>query len=494
MTAVARAVAGAAARFPDAVALAPDGRVPVTYGQLAQRAGVVAAGLRAAGLGEGAVVALDLRSDESWIAANAGVSWLGAVNAGINPRLSPPEKAAVLDRLTPDLVLDAEALTELEARRGDGPRTEPPALPPADPERLACIVFTSGTTGEPKGAMFRERQLEAIARIDTGSGFDDDAAWGGGPPILASTQFCHIGISTKLAWYIRSGSTLHVLDRWRAADALRVLAEHRIPSVGGVAAQIGLLLRVPGFDDRDLSAVRTIVVGGGPSPAALVDEARRRFGAAYSIRWSSTESGGVGTATAFDADDDEALHSVGRPRPGVEVRIDGETGELLLRSPAVMDGYWRDAERTAAAFTDDGWLRTGDLAAIDEQGLVRLTGRATDMYIRGGYNVHPAEVEAVLLEHPCVAAVAVVPRADEVLGEVGVAVVVPAAPGRDAPTIEDLRAFAAPRLAAYKLPEDLAVVDELPLTTMDKVDRRALRARIGGSGSLLRPTSAPGSG
>jgi acyl-CoA synthetase (AMP-forming)/AMP-acid ligase II len=142
------------------------------------------------------------------------------------------------------------------------------------------------------------------------------------------------------------------------------------------------------------------------------------------------------------------------------------------------DGYWRDPERTAAAFTADGWLRTGDLAAIDDRGLVRITGRATDMYIRGGYNVHPAEVEAVLLDHPAVAAVAVVPRGDDVLGEVGVAVVVPADRSAPGPSLDDLRRFAAPRLASYKLPEALAVVDELPLTTMDKVDRRALRQRL----------------
>jgi acyl-CoA synthetase (AMP-forming)/AMP-acid ligase II len=391
------------------------------------------------------------------------VSAIGAVAAGLNPRLAPPERASVLDRLQPDLVVTEE----LPGRQAGV------ELPPPDPDRLACIVFTSGTTGEPKGAMFRERQLDAIARIDTGS----TDVWGGGGPMLASTQFAHVGFTTKLPWYLRAGSRIHVLERWRAADALRVIATERMTSIGGVAAQIALLLRVPDIDAYDLSAVQTIVVGAGPSPAALVDEARRRFGARYSIRYSSTESGGVGTATAFDADDDEALCSIGRPRPGVEVRVDPVTGELELRSPAMMDGYWRDHERTAAAFTGDGWLRTGDLATIDGTGLVRLTGRATDMYIRGGYNVHPAEVEAVLLAHPAVAEVAVVPRPDEVLGEVGVAVVV-LTDGTAPPTLDDLRSFAADRLATYKLPEAMAVVDHLPLTTMDKVDRRALKALV----------------
>ena len=144
----------------------------------------------------------------------------------------------------------------------------------------------------------------------------------------------------------------------------------------------------------------------------------------------------------------------------------------------MMAGYWRDPERTAAAFTPDGWLRTGDLAEIDATGLVRLSGRATDMYIRGGYNVHPSEVEAVLLEHPGVAQVAVVARPDEVMGEVGVAVVVPRDPASP-PSLHDLRAHAAPRLAAYKLPEALVVRAELPLTSMDKLDRRSLAAEVG---------------
>lgn len=473
MTVVARTLAGAAERFGDRPAIAPEGEPAVSYRELWVRARRVAAGLRARRFDEGAVVALDLPSDPSWVAACAGVSAIGGVSAGINPRLAPPERAAVLERLAPDVVIDGGLLAELEALGDVGDVV----VPDADPRRPTCIVFTSGTTGEPKGAVFREAQLDAIARIDLGSA-EATSAWGGGGPMLASTQFCHIGFTTKLPWYLRTASRLHVLPRWRAVDALRVIARERMAGVGGVAAQIGLLLRVPDFASYDVSAVRAIVVGGGPSPAALVAEARERFGAAYSIRYSSTESGGVGTATAFDADDDEALHTVGRPRPGVEVRVDAESSELQLRSPAMTDGYWRDPERTAAAFTADGWLRTGDLAEIDDRGLVRITGRATDMYIRGGYNVHPAEVESVLLSHPDVAAVAVVPRPDDVLGEVGVAVVVPRS-GGDV-SLDSLRSFGASQLASYKLPEALAVVDELPLTSMDKVDRRALRDRLKG--------------
>jgi acyl-CoA synthetase (AMP-forming)/AMP-acid ligase II len=388
---------------------------------------------------------------------------LGAVTAGVNPRLAPPERAAVLARTDAAHVLgDAVELDRL-VRDHDG--QTPPALRPDD-DRPVAIVFTSGTTGEPKGAVFASRQLAAIGAIDAGD------RWGGGAPMLASTQLVHVGFMTKLPWYLRLGSRIHLLARWRAEDALRLISEQRMVSVGGVAPQVALMLRVPDFESYDLSAVRSIVMGGGPSPPALVREARARFGAAYSIRYSSTESGGVGTATELDAADDEALHTVGRPRPGVEVRI-ADDGEVWLRSPAVMTGYWRDPAATADALVD-GWLRTSDLGELDDHGRLRLIGRTDDMYIRGGYNVHPAEVESVLLGHAGVTAVAVVAQPDDVMGEIGVAVVVPA-DRTNPPQLHDLQAWCDDRLAAYKVPEVLRIVDALPMTTMHKIDRRALR-------------------
>jgi acyl-CoA synthetase (AMP-forming)/AMP-acid ligase II len=279
------------------------------------------------------------------------------------------------------------------------------------------------------------------------------------------------------------GTTMHLQPKWRAGETLRLIHDFRMASVGGVAPQVALLLRHPDFDSYDFSCVKTIVMGGAASPPALVREAKERFGAAYSIRYSSTESGGIGLGTAFDADDEEALFTIGRPRAQTEAEVrddegrpveQGEVGELHLRSPYMMRGYWRDDAATAATIVD-GWIRTGDLARIDERGLFRLAGRKKEMFIRGGYNVYPMEVEAVLASHPQVAAVAVVPRPDPVMGELGVAVVVPADTSAP-PTLDDLRAFAAERLAPYKLPEALRLVDELPLTAMQKIDRAALAA------------------
>jgi acyl-CoA synthetase (AMP-forming)/AMP-acid ligase II len=456
----------AAQRFGDRPALIDAAGAPFSYADLDRWSDELAVSLaRRHGVREGTVAALLLPSDPRYVAAYLALAKLGAVTAGVNPRMALVEKQRVLDQLAPDLVIADDFPFGRVAAEA------PPPLPP-DEARIATIVFTSGTTGEPKGAVFTDRQLAAITAIDVG-GLD---IWGSGAPMLASTQFCHVGFMTKLPWYLRLGCTLVLQERWRADDTLRLAAEHRMPSIGGVAAQIALLLRVPDFDRYDVSSVRTIVIGGGPSPPEIVRAARQQFGADYSIRYSSTESGGVATATAFDAPDEEALYTVGRPRPDVEVRIDENSGELLLRSPAVMTGYWRDPERTAATLVD-GWLRTGDLAEIDSNGCLRIVGRTTDMYIRGGYNVHPQEVEAVLVEHPRVSAIAVVPRAHDVFGEIGVAVVVSAA-AEPAPTLDELRTFGAARLASYKLPESLVIAESLPLTTMDKLDRRGLRHSI----------------
>jgi acyl-CoA synthetase (AMP-forming)/AMP-acid ligase II len=418
------------------------------------------------------MVLLSLPSDSAYVIAYAAAAKAGAVSVGVNPRLAPPEQEAVAK--VAGGALTVATAEDVEALRRPGTVA---ALAP-EPTRPVALVFTSGTTGVPKGALFCERQLAAVTSIDVADAWGDPRAEP--TPMLAGTQFAHVGFTTKLPWYLRLGTTTHLLGRWRATDALACIAEHRIPTIGGVAPQIALLLRED-IEAYDLDCVQTLVVGGAASPPAMVREAKARFGAAYSIRYSSTESGGCGTGTAFEADDDEALHTVGRPRGGIEVSIrdddgeplpPGEVGQVWLRSPTTMSSYWRDPDGTAEALVGD-WLRTGDLGAIDERDLLRLAGRRTEMFIRGGYNVYPAEVENVLADHPLVADVAVVPRPDDVMGEVGVAVVVPTDPAHP-PTLEDLRSFLDRRLARYKQPEGLRVVDALPLTPMLKVDRRAL--------------------
>jgi acyl-CoA synthetase (AMP-forming)/AMP-acid ligase II len=489
---LAATLADAARRFGARPAVVAPAGWAVNYRELDRAVARVAAGLHDRGIRTGDLVALSLPASPDHLVLYGALASLGAVTVGINPRLDAPTRQVTTGHLAPRLLVTTADLDvgvdvdTLLVRPADGPDSLLPTLtadtpaPPVapEPDRPVAVVLTSGTTGAPKGAVFTDRQLDAIRRIDVG-----DATEGGGP-MLVSTELVHVGIVTKLAWYLRTGATLHLLARWRAADALRVVVTHGIPVIGAISAQVALLLQA--LDDHDVSGVQALIVGGGPSPAALVREARDRFGAAYSIRYSSTESGGVGTGTAFDAPDEEAFATVGRPRPGVELAIrddggaplpPGEVGTVHLRSGAVMAEWFRDPARTVATIDPNGWLQTDDLGLIDDRGCLRLMGRRSDVYIRGGYNVHPERVEAALLAHPGVADVAVVPRPDPVMGEVGVAVVVPTDPDAP-PTLDSLRAATAPHLAHHELPEGIEVVAGLPRNATDKLDRRALRALV----------------
>jgi acyl-CoA synthetase (AMP-forming)/AMP-acid ligase II len=469
----------AAARFGDRPAYVGESGLTLTFADLDRLSDEVAAGFAARGVGEGDVVAVALPTIPEYPVVYLAAAKLGAITAGVNTRLSPDEQAAVLAVAGPRLVVSSDLVEAAahpdDALRGlrDAGRIDAPVA--TDPERPVAIVFTSGTTGTPKGALFANRQLAAITAIDVGD------RWDGGGTSLAGTSLAHLGFMTKFAGNLRLGSTTHMVGRWRADDALRFTAEHRLSTVAGIPTQVALMLRVPDFDDHDLSSVKAIVIGGGPATPSLVREARARFDAPLAVRYSCTEAA-IGVGTSFTDPPEDAEETVGRPLAGVELAIldaddepvpTGEIGAVCLRSAAVMSGYWGDPAATTGAFTADGFVRTGDLGRLDERGRLHLAGRTKEMYVRGGYNVFPLEVEAVLSSHPSVAAVAVVPTADPVMGEKGVAVVVPADPAAP-PSLEDLRRHAAARLARHKLPEVIRIVDELPLTAMEKLDRRRL--------------------
>jgi len=444
--------AEAGRRFGDTPAyVAADGE-PLSYAELDRRSDAAAVGLLRAGIGEGDVMALQLPSSLGYVIAYVAAAKVGAITAGVNQRLSEPEQRGVLDVAQPKLVV-IDPLPEVEGEA-------PPPLPD-DPERPVAIVFTSGTTGLPKGAVYAARQLAFIASIETGG------QWGAGGRGLAGTSFAHLGFMSKLEGVLMRGGTTYLMERWTAAGALRMAVDRKLTGLGGIPTQLALMMREPRFDDADLSSLRSVVMGGGPATPALVQEIRRRFKVPVLTRYSCTEAG-LGTGTMPDDPPEDAEISVGRPQRGVELLFDGD--EVCFRSPAAMSGYWQ-----AGPF--DGTVRTGDIGALDDEGRLRLSGRATEMFVRGGYNVHPQEVETVLAEHPSVGSVAVVPRPDDVMGEVGVAVVV-VRHGQPQPTLDDLRAFGRDRLAAYKLPEDVRIVDALPLTAMEKVDRRALIATV----------------
>ena len=492
----------ASERFADATAyVAPDGWA-LSYRDLDRFSDEVAVGLARRGLAAGDVLALALPPSPEYPVAYLAAAKLGAITTGVNDRLTTEERAALFERAAPRLVLAAPGLEPegsadvATVHPADGadallhelrvPGEAPPRLSD-DPDRPVAIVFTSGTTGLPKGALYCNRQLAFITRTDVGE------SWGGGGRSAIGTPMAHLGFMTKLPGNLRRGGTSFVMRRWRASDALRLTAEQHMTTVAGVPTQLALMLREPNFDAYDLDSVRFLVIGGGPVTPGLAQEARARFRAALATRYSCTEAG-IGLGTAFDDPDEDAVVSVGRPHPAIELAVlddddrpvaPGDIGQVCLRSPAVMRGYWRDPAATRAAFTADGFVRTGDLGWVDDRGRLRLVGRTKEMYVRGGYNVFPVEVEAVLSSHPAVAAVAVTPVADPVMGEIGVAVVV-ARDGSAPPTLADLREFGAPHLAPYKLPEGLRIVDTLPLTAMEKVDRRALREVVTDSGRPIR--------
>src|SRR6476659_6735134 len=465
----------AARRFGDATAyLAPAGWA-LDYRDVDRLSDRAAAGLAGRGVGAGDVVALVLPPGPEYLVAYLAAAKLGAVTTGVNDKLAAAERDAILDIARPAIVLAAPELApasdvpavavEPSASADDVLRTlqadgDVAALPP-DPARPVAIIFTSGTTGLPKGALYTDRQLEFM---------------------------------TKLPGNLMRGGTTFIMQRWRAHDALELLARERMVTVAGVPTQLALMLAEDDFDAFDLDSVGYIVVGGGPVTPGLAAEARARFGAALATRYSCTEAG-IGLGTAFDDPDEDAIVSVGRPHASVELAVldeddrpvpAGEIGRVCLRSPAVMTGYWRDPEGTHAAFTATGHVRTGDLGWVDEQGRLRLVGRSKEMYVRGGYNVYPVEVEAVLSTHPQLRAVAIVPRPDSVMGEIGVAVVVP---DGDAPTLDDLRTFAQERLARYKLPEAIVALDALPLPAGEKLDRKALAAQLADAATVAGDTT-----
>jgi acyl-CoA synthetase (AMP-forming)/AMP-acid ligase II len=249
------------------------------------------------------------------------------------------------------------------------------------------------------------------------------------------------------------------------------------------------MLACPELDDVDLSSLRVAATGAARMPAAQVAAVRARLGVPVVVRYTSTESS-LGTGTDLGSTDEEVATTVGRPVAGVELRIvdddgtalaPGTVGRVLLRSAAAMCGYWGqgpgrgrpaaeliDAAATEVVRSADGWINTGDFGQLTETGNLTLVGRAHERYIRGGYNVYPAEVEGVLSSHPDVARAAVIGMPDDVLGEIGIAVVV-AADART-PRLEALRAHCSAELADYKAPDAVVVVDELPLTPMMKVD------------------------
>jgi len=470
------------------------GRRSLTFAQWDRAADGVAGYLAGRGVQKGDVVCLLLPSCIDYAVLYAALQRLGAITSGINPRMGAGEVASVLERAAPVLlVVDPEAaptpetpglaqMTRAEvATTGGG--EPPPSWPHLVAEDPVAVVWTSGTTGRPKGAIFDHANLAAVAR-------GSDVLSQPGDRRISPVPFAHVGYMTRAWDEIAHGVTTVITPTpWRADDAVRIMAAERITVGQGVPTQWALILASDELAHADLSSLRIVSTGAARMSATMIADMRRRFGVPVVVRYTSTESS-LGTGTSLRSTDDEVATTVGRPVPGVELAIvddegapvaDGAIGRVMLRSAAVMRGYWGqgpgrgrgvaeliDADATASVLSADGWLTTGDFGLLTPEGNLQLAGRAHERYIRGGYNVYPAEVEEALATHAGVARAAVVGAPDDVLGEIGVAVVV-ASPG-NVPDLASLRAHCAAQLADYKAPDALVVVDELPLTPMMKVD------------------------
>jgi fatty-acyl-CoA synthase len=276
-----------------------------------------------------------------------------------------------------------------------------------------------------------------------------------------------------------------VLDDFSPAEVLRYIQEEGITVLGGVAAMVAILKATPGFADYDLSSLRFLFMGAGPCPAEILKDVRELMGADTVVGYGLTEAtmGNV-TTTLLDDSEEHKLHTIGVPLPGVEIRVvdgnyvevpRGEIGEIAIRGATVFKGYLNMPEDTAEVLDDEGWLYTGDLAFMDEAGYLHMAGRKKEMYIRGGENVYPSEVEEVITRHPQVMLAAVIGIPHPVYGEVGRAYVM--SPG-GAVTPEDIKEWVAQYLADYKVPEEIVIRDMLPLTPVGKVLKKALEEEL----------------
>ena len=435
----------------------------LTYAVLQRRAAGFARFLAQAGVRPGDRVALSIPNNSSFAVALLGALKRGAVVAPLDPRLTEEERRAILEDLRPRLV--AHEVVGDEAEWPTAPETGAPAL----------VLYTSGSTGRPKGAMLSHEAL----------GFAVDS-WAG--PVMALTPddvvlgvlpFSHsYGLNGALLAPLLRGGAVVTLERFSPEEVLEAVAVHRVTVLPAVATMFRRLLGSPALDRARLGSVRMALSGAAPCPWDLACEWRERTGVRIFRGYGSTELFRPLSYLAADADD--RADAIGRPVPGVEVRVvdddggalpPGEPGELLIRTPAAMDGYLGAPDETREVLVD-GWFRTGDLARVTAEGWVRIEGRKRERILRGGYSVFPQEVEAVLLAHPAVGEAAVVGVPHDELGEEVAAFVALRDGERAAP--DELIAYCKRHLAAFKYPRRVTIVPELPKAATGKVLKKKL--------------------
>ena len=421
-----------------------------------------------------------------WAVAALAVSYAGGVLVPVNSRYVGPEVADVVGRTGARLVVvhdgflgrdqvrelreagvDARVVTTLADLMAAPVTAEATTVAPADvtPDDVADILFTSGTTGRSKGAMSAHRQTIGVARAwaELGGVRQDDRY------LVVNPFFHSFGYKIGIVVGLLTGATLYPLATFDLDETMRLIEAERITVLPGAPTIYQSLLTAPGRSDRDLSSLRLAVTGAAVVPVVLIERMREELGIDQVVTaFGMTEA--VVVTMCREGDSAETVATTcGRAIPGMEIRIAPDNGELLVRGEYVMLGYLDDPAATAEAIDEDGWLHTGDVGTLDEHGNLSITDRLKDMYISGGFNVYPAEVEQALARMGGVDDVAVVGVPDERMGEVGKAYVV----GSAAP--DEVIAFAKERLANFKVPRYVEVVAGLPRNLSGKVLKNQLR-------------------
>lgn len=457
----------------------------VSFGDLAAAADALAGEFMADGVRPGDVVAIGLPSGIDYAVAHHAALRAGAIATGINPRLGANERAHILAATEPARVIDVP-LGDVDALAAVGdPARRRVTISATDP---VCIVWTGGTTGVPKGAVFDHTcQATMAAAAGPLSAMGDRR--------LSPLPFAHVGTMTRL-WdeWSHLITTVVTPTPWTPAAAAALLVSESVTVCQGVPTQYALLcdhLDAIGIGAGHLGHLRIAGIGGSRIPPDLVLRIEATLGAPVVARYASTESC-VATGTTPGDPVEVVCTTVGRPTGPVEIRIadevgsplttgDDQVGRVCVRSRATMRGYVPSVANDpgsipASPIDADGWLDTGDLGWVGTDGNLRLVGRTTEMYIRGGYNIYPAEVENVLASLDGVASVAVVGATapGSRLGEIGIAFIVPTATSAS-PSTDDVRHHVSHHVATYKAPDIVVTVDELPLTALGKVDKLALQ-------------------
>ena len=493
MDTIPAALAAAAGRFGAAEALV-DGPTRLSWRELHDRVRAVARTLRSLGVRRGDRVAICAPNTHHWVVAGLAVTWAGAVLVPVNTRFTAAETTDLLTRTGAKALVVAgeflgrDRLAELHAAGHQVPATlvlGPTAAPhtlawdevdpgavsgPADvgPEDVSDILFTSGTTGRSKGAMSAHRQALGVA-----------AAWAELGEVTAEDRYLVInpffhsfGYKAGILVCLLTGATIVPQAAFDVAEAMRLVARERITVLPGPPTISQTMLDHPDRPAIDLSSLRLAVTGAATVPVALVERMQAELSFDTVLTAYGLTEAVVATMCRPSDDDVTVANTCGRAAAGFELRIAEETGEILLRGPNVMLGYLDDEAATAAAIDADGWLHTGDVGRVDERGYLTITDRLKDMYISGGFNVYPAEVEQVLARLPGVAESAVVGVPDDRLGEVGKAYVIRREPDL---STEDVLAHCKRELANYKVPRTVEFRGELPRNPSGKVLKRLLR-------------------